>query len=203
MINLKKKEYFTNISLAYFNKALKKGLNESEVFVSLGNAHFMLAKLDESIENYRIAEKMTGFNPIINYNIALLLYNKKEWKKSAEVCIKAAAKQIEIYSEKSNKIKLKDKEIVENLIPIVSPQMIGKYNLLTGMNYEELKEPDKAAEYYEIALKYLAMDDQLNQRLGCIYYAKKNFDNARKFLERAVELNPNNAKSRELLKLIK
>ena len=204
MVYLKKKEFYTNLAINYFNKALKKGLTEPEVYLSLGNANFLLLQYDESLKNYLIAEKKIDFNPVLFYNIAWLHHNKKEWKKSSEYCIRSIEKLPRIIEhQKKNFSRITDKKLLDAVIPVVQPQMLGKFYNLNGMNIEELKDPDNAILNYESALKYITGDDRIYQNLGCLYYAKKNFSAAKTNLEKAMQINPYNAKSNELLKVIK
>ncbi|MBP7654234.1 hypothetical protein KA977_12485 [Candidatus Dependentiae bacterium] len=204
MIYYKKKEFFANAAIDYFNIAINKGLDDSEIYLSLGNAYFMLNLFDDALKYYKKADKLSGYNPVIKYNIAWTLFNNKNYKESLETSENAAAKiKIVLDKNKPENFVIEDKQIINNTVPTMTPQMLAKFHYISGLNYIKMNDFIKALDSFKNAELYIKNDDTIYEHIGTIYYNLKNYELASINFKISLNINPENSKSSELLSKLK
>ncbi|HPN31562.1 MAG TPA: hypothetical protein PKY81_11435 [bacterium] len=204
MIYLKKKEFFVDAAIDYFNRAVNKGLDDAEIYLSLGNSYFMLNLFGDALKNFKKADEISGFNPIIKYNIVWTLYNDKKFKDSVESAENSIIRIKTILEKnKADNFLIEDKQIINNTIPTVTPQILSKFYYIAGLNRIKLGDWNKALDDFKNAESNIKNDDTIYEHLGLIYYNLKNYDLAAANFKISLNLNPENGKSSELLSKLK
>lgn len=129
-------------------------------------------KYDQAIPKIEQVLTENPDSPIALYHLSYTYYLKPDYPKALEIAFKAARYKGEA---------LKD-----------------VYGLI-GTIYDDSKNPQKAVEVYQFALKQYPDDYLLHYNLGLTLYRQNNYKDARESLKRAATLNDNHASSQLLL----
>lgn len=194
-INYKRKitcEYFNHKLLKPFYFHTKNNLvtatkiNDSvyiaKLFLDLGDYHQLTYQIDSAYYYYRKAlpfySKVNKHQILTNYEIARL-YTKENLNLESEVLI---------YQNLKNALEFKDPEIIQN------------FYILQGINYYETEQYDMALETFHTGFPYIDKIEveliknikityysQFYLRIGMVYHKKKNYEQAKKYYNLALE----------------
>lgn len=172
-------------------------------------------KFDDAISYYKEVLKVRTDNPEIYINLAIAYKQKEDFDSAKQILSEA-------------KVKFPtNKQILDNLNAFAQEAIAGKFNeaskyfesgdfqkalavyqaiqppsfdSLSGMAacYKSLNNDDKAIDYYQQAFK-LSPNSDVAYYIGVLYSEKENWSSSRIFLKKALELNPSNAKVKDLL----
>jgi len=128
-------------AIIYSQKVIKlKGNNQHEAFIVLGNSLDMLGNSEKAIKTYEQALKKFPKSNLLNYNLALSLYNQGDLKKAEKAAINAIlAKPTHGSSHLLlSAIMKKRGERVKSILPIYYFLMIEPKSKRSNSNYMTL-----------------------------------------------------------------
>ncbi|HON56956.1 MAG TPA: tetratricopeptide repeat protein [bacterium] len=200
MIYYKKGEFYANASIDYFNKALDMGLKEAEVYLALSNSYYMLNQIDEGLKYLQKADsKISGFNPVIRYNIVWYLYSKKKYKEALDACEASIIHLKKVIDKaKSEEIKITDKNIYDNTLPLYSPHHLIKFYRLKAKIYTAQNNYEEALAILREAEKIADTDENLNVQIAETLFYQNRLDDAKFYLNKVLTKNPENQDALEL-----
>ena len=143
-----------------YRKLIKKGVESSTLFTSLGLVCLKTNKEDEGIIFFKKAKKINNKNVIAVTNLGLIYFKKKEYKVSKNYLLES--------------IKIKKNYYTFYLL---------------GQVYTELEDYQKAIFNYREAIK-LNPNSESYCNLGNLFYILGNLTEAKKYTEAAIKLNP-------------
>jgi len=129
-------------------------------------------KYDEAIQQITAVLAENPNSPIALYNAAFVYYLKPDYPKALETVHQAARYKSSV---------LRD-----------------AYTMM-GSIYDDSKNPQKAVEVYQFAVKQFPEDYLLHYNLGLTLYRQTNFKESRESMKRAVALNRNHSSSQLML----
>lgn len=175
-------------------------------------------KFDEAIAYYKEILKVKTDNPEVYLNLSIA-YKQKNDNSNAKAILQQA------------KIKFPtNKQISDNLLAITEEETSGKldeaanafnsgdfqkalalyqtvapptFDSLSAMGacYKNLNNDAQAIEYYKKALN-LKGDSDVAYYIGVLYSEKEDWANSKIYIKKAIAINPNNAKAKDLLQSV-
>lgn len=165
------------VALCLFINGYSYSQQEEKIdeLVKKGIALHDAQQYDEAIEVYKEALKLDEDSPLINYEIAYSLVEKKQYKKSLKYLDKCLKKD--------------------------SPYILHAYSL-KGSVLDEMKKPEQAIKVYKAAIKKFPESYLLHYNLGLTYFREEQYGKAEKQLIEALRDNPIHANSAYLLGIV-
>lgn len=172
-------------------------------------------KFDDAIAYYKEVLKVKTDNPEVYLNLAIAYKQKNDLASAKQILQNAKAKFPG------------NKQIADNLSAMKQEAVAGQYDdaskaynngdfqkalaayqaiqpadfdSLCGIaaSYKGLNNNNMAIEYYKKALA-LKTDSDTSYYIGVLYSEKEDWGNSKSYLKKALTINPNNAKSKDLL----
>ena len=179
-IDLHKKKQLNN-AIAYYNEILTVKTDNPEIYINLAIAY------DESNKKERAKE--------------ILITAKNKFPKNTQIAQNLKALQEEAVAGKfSDALKLYNSGDYQKAIGVYNTIQPPSVDSLTGIAacYKELGDNVQAIQYYKKSLQ-LKPDSDISYYIGVIYSETENWDNAKTYLKKAIALNSNNEKAKDLL----
>lgn len=145
------KEENITLAISYYNKALELDSNHYYANLNLGSIYERQNQLDKALHYTLISYQANKEEKMASYNLGVIYSKLNDFDKA-----------IKCYSEEVTK---------KDFYPY------AYYNL--GIIYkEQIKDYNKAKEYYLKGLEYLPKDPSLWYNLGCVHVLNNDFKNA-------------------------
>lgn len=148
------------------------GQSELEILVDQGVQYHDMGDFDKAIDTYKKALKIDPKSALVNYEIALSLFSKGDYKES----------------EKYSKEVLKQNKDF----------MLEAY-IINGSALDMLGKTNESIELFEKAIKKTKGSYLLYYNLALNYYKINNLDKAEENVINAIEMNPNHSSSHLML----
>lgn len=201
--------------ISYMNQNSQNGVNEVYNYaIELHKQN----KFDDAIAYYKEILKIKTDNPEIYLNLAIAYKQKNDIPQAIQTLEAAKIKFPENKQILNNlseiKTEIADKKFDEaskfynsgeyqkalEIYLSIQPQT---FDSLTGaaICYKGLNDDNQAIEYYKKALS-LKPDSDIAYYIGVLYSEKENWATSREFLKKAISINPNNTKAKDLLQSV-
>jgi len=161
----------------------------AESLNSIGLDFYFKNKLDKAIKFFRLARMFSDKLGIIDYNLAITYYLKKDFEKA------------EIFNKNSLK-KYYSNYIDKRTWPFIVNDLVKIYNNL-GAIEEKKNKLDEAIKYYEKALQLKPNFAQGYYNLGVVYWKKKDFKKVIYYFKKTLVYNPEHKQARFYLEKLK
>lgn len=201
--------------MAYFNKNAAMDKSVADDMYDYAIELHKQKKFDDAISYYKEILKIKTDNPEVYINLAIAYKQKNDLLQAKQILQTA-------------KVKFpSNKQIADNLSELNEEAVAGKldeasalfnkgehqkalalyqeiqppsFDSLSGIAacYKALNNDNQAIEYYKKALALNANSD-VAYYLGVLYSEKENWTASKSYLKRAIAINPNNARAKDLL----
>jgi tetratricopeptide (TPR) repeat protein len=163
------------LAINYYKKALHINSENYKVASNLGVTYYSLGKYKEALKFYETSLKFSGNQSILAYyNIALLYNKQKKYTKAIDACQNA----LELYNEQTP-----------------SEALFYKYAIYytLGLSHLYLKNKDEALTHFFKSLELNENYKDTYVNIGCIYNDFKKLDLAKENLNKALQMDPQDA----------
>ncbi len=172
-------------------------------------------KYNEAIAYYNEVLKIRTDNPEVYINLAIAYKSKQDFPQAKQILSDAkikfpANKQIAdslssidneaVAGKLDDAFDLYNKGDYQNAIAAYQSIQPSSFDSLSGIAacYKGLNNDDQAIVYYKKALN-LKADSDVAYYIGVLYSEKEDWINSKEYLKKALSINPNNAKVKDLL----
>lgn len=175
------KQKKTKDAIRYYNEVLKLK-SEPEVYVNLALAHSDQDEFDKALD-------------ILNDAKAKFPNNTQISKTMTEIRTEIMNKKYENAAKYFNNSDYKKALEEYNLIQPQTKEVL----MAIAACYKGLEDNTKAIEYYEKVLNLEPTNSDIAYYIGVLYAEKENWTSAKIYLQKALSLNANNQKAKDLL----
>lgn len=175
-------------------------------------------KLDDAIAYYTEILKVKTDNPEIYLNLAIAYKQKNDLANAKIVLQNAKAKfpankqindnlndltQQTIAGKYDNAVKLYNSGDYQKALAAYLAIQPSTFDSLSGIaaSYQGLNNPTQAIEYYKKAFA-IKQDSDVAYYIAVLYSEKENWTESKTYLKRALAINPNNSKAKDLYKSV-
>jgi len=194
--------------ITLWQDVVRKSPGKARTYNNLGNAYLDEGRMNDAIEEYKIALRLRPDYPAAHYNLGNV-YKKRGRMNDAIQEYKTALKLAPNYAEAHNnlgnvyhKLGRMNDAIQEYKTALrLKPNLASAHHNLEIV-YAELNSMYEALQAYQNALKLKPDDADTRYNLGNIYFDLGQLEKARKEYQLALRLNPNLNGARNKLKII-
>jgi tetratricopeptide (TPR) repeat protein len=193
-------------AVEYFYKALRIRPNSPEIYNNLGNALRKLDRFEDAVMCYRRALKLKAYFPEARYNLAdELVRQGKTDEAIAEYRLALRLRPDDVETLSGLGFALAQKGHFDEAIGYYQKALeLEPDNIIThgrlGLALAGVKKFDEAIEQFQIVLKAAPEDLEMHCNVGILLAAQGKTDEAIQAYRRALEIDPNYTKARNLLK---
>ncbi|MHC4096532.1 MAG: tetratricopeptide repeat protein [Planctomycetota bacterium] len=193
-------------AVEYFYKALRIRPNSPEIYNNLGNALRKLNRFEEAVMCYRRALKLKAYFPEARYNLAAELTRQGKTDEAIaeyRLALRLRPDDVETLSGLGFALAQKgrfDEAIgyYQKALELEPDNIIARGRL--GLALASVKKFDEAIEQFQIVLEAVPEDLEMHCNVGILLAAQGKTDEAIKAYRRALKINPNYTKARNLMK---
>jgi Flp pilus assembly protein TadD len=193
-------------AIEHFGKALRIRPNSPEVYNNLGNALRKLDRFEDAVMCYQKALEIKAYFPQARYNLAAELSRQGKTDEAIEqyrLALRLRPDDVETLSGLGFALAQKgrfDEAIgyYQKALELKPDNIIARGRL--GLALASLKKFDEAIEQFQIVLEAAPEDLEMHCNVGILLAAQGKTDEAIKAYRRALKIDPNYTKARNLLK---
>lgn len=172
-------------------------------------------KYDDAVTYYKEVLRLGSENPEVSVNLAIVYKQKNDLAQAVKILQEAKQKYPEntqiadtlktfLQEGSSQKLleasKLYGSGDYQKALSIYQAILPQNYDTMVGAAacYKGLNQDDKALELYKKAFQNKSTDSDVAYYIGVLYSEKENWEDSKYYLKKALALNKNNAKAKDL-----
>lgn len=197
-----------DLSIAFFQAAIKADKNNAEYYTNLGNAYNTLGKQELAIQTFEQAAKIDPGMAKTFYNLGNAYLNQSNFELAStnyQQAIKLNPDYVEAYNNLGTVYKTlrQFEQAIQQYLKAVEikPDYTMAFNNL-GDCYSQINQHEKAIEYYQQAISLKPDYVEAIYNMGLSHQKLNQFDKAIECYNQALKLNPNIAEAENNLGLI-
>jgi tetratricopeptide (TPR) repeat protein len=186
-------------AIVQYKKALALDVSDPDAVKGIADVYYAIPDYDNASIYYKKLLDLGNNEYYANYKLAYIMNDQKNYQKAVEYA-QASIRANESYADAYNELGYAYSMLGQKSIALdnykkaseLAPEN-SNYNFNTAdlyYNKGELNDYEQALAYYKRGLKSNVSDVESNYRVGWILNEKQQYEEAKKYLEKAVETDP-------------